>query len=200
MSKKIAAILVLTVVSFHVLCICSFGVIITKKVETETKTASLEPVSSQSFYIGNKGIQFDTYLNKEIAGHHYSIKIPHGWRIKVGKRAGSYIINFAGGSASVMVMELSGSSTLEDYIIMQEEPGLRNKLDGYNRVSYEKAIKAYRLIYVFSSNDKDYWAARTYYEGEGRFCLVTLTSLQSDLNDRKALFDAVINCFRWESE
>lgn len=198
--NKMLNILVLAFAALNILCSCSFGVVIINKAAIITARPSLEPSGTQTFAIGDKHVKFDTYLNKDIKGYNYSIKIPSGWHIKAGKRAGSFVVKFAGGSCSSTLTKVPGIRNLEAYILGQEEPDLEQKLSVYRHINFEKGYGVYRLTYTFYSDGDGYWEARTYYEKGDRFCLMTLTVLQSDLNDMLKLFDAVVNSFRWEND
>jgi hypothetical protein len=143
----------------------------------------------------------NAYHNRDLAENFYTIQFPQAWQLGPNQ-PGGYVFTFTGGNAKVETMDVPDNSTLELFVLSQDEPKLKNSLTGYKRVNYQKmqinGNGAYQLTYTNTQNGATYQTIRTYITGADKAGVITLTS---DINQNTTLtpiFTSIINSFNWE--
>jgi hypothetical protein len=200
MNKKVIAVFILTLVSLVVLWAYSFGSLSEIRVTT-ANPASLQPVPEQTVVAQNK-VAFNVYHNKDLKENFYTIKFPQTWQLQPKSPAGSYHLTFIDGSGSAQLIDVPDNSTLELFVLSQQEPRLKKSIGGYRRISYQKMMvngnEAYQLIYRSNMNGEDYTTTRTYIAGQDQASVITLAVKQNDFATIQPLFLSIVNSFQWE--
>lgn len=199
MNKKIIFIAILTFVALGGLVFYTYGPA-SHPVGPTVNPASLKPTPAQSNSTG-KNIAVNTYHNRDLAENFYTIQFPQSWTPQTNQ-AGSYAFTLDSGTAKVETMDVPDNSTLELFVLSQDEPKLKSSITGYVRTNYQKLTvngnAAYQLVYTSSQNDVLYQTTRTYITGADKAGLITLT-VRADQSGSVALaFTAIIQSFQWE--
>ena len=190
MNKKVITIVILTLIALVVLTLFSFGPFSVKG------TGSVNPESLKPSTEGT----LDLYHNKDVAENYYAVKIPHEWGIKATKSA-SYALQFQGGSGSIELMDVPDNTTLELFVLSQEEPRLKKTIPNYRRSDYKKLLingkEGYELVY--ESGDSSHIISKMYITGPDKASVITLEAERSLLSNLQNIFDKVLNSFQWEN-
>jgi hypothetical protein len=100
-------------------------------------------------------------------------------------------------------MDVPDNTTLELYVLSQEEPRLRRTATAYERVDYQRleagGSDAYRLTYRSKVGPDSRQTVRTYIAGPDMAAVVTFTAKQSDSALEQPAFASVLRSFRWEN-
>ena len=101
-------------------------------------------------------------------------------------------------------MDVPDNSTLELYVLSQEEPKMQKSLLSYQRVDYKKISinnnDVYQLVYTSDIKGEKYQTTRVYISGPDRAAVITLSAKSADYNNLKSLFDLIINSFNWQKK
>lgn len=200
MNNKIIGIAIITVLALGILTFYSFGPGSNLRKSTKVNPASLQTTPTESS-VNNKKIALDVYHNKDFTENFYTIQFPHEWQ-KQSSEAGTYAFTFNGGIAKVETMDVSDNTTLELFVLSQEEPKLKASVSGYKKISYQKITlngsDAYQLTYTGNVSGQNYQTIRTYIIGKDKAGLITLTSTISQGAGLADLFNSLIQSFHWE--
>ena len=204
MNKKVIAILLLTIGALIVLYLYSFGPLSYKRTAAQVDPASLKPATAGNVTVNNKNVALSGYHNRDTKENYYTVKFPQDWQVKTGDKAGGYSLNFNGGGGTVELMDVPDNTTLELYVLSQEEPRLKKATTDYSRVGYQKTTvngaEAYQLIYRTKQGQDDYQTLRIYVTGQDASGVITLSAKQSDFANFKSLFSSVVDSFQWENK
>ncbi len=204
MNKKVIFIFALTIVALAVLYLYSFGPLSGMVASNKFNPASLSPAQTQKVTINSTDKVLNVYHNKDLKENYYTIKIPQDWQVQAGKSIGSYAASFANGNGSFELMDVPDNSTLELFVLSQDEPKLRASLTGYNRTEYKKISvngnEAYELVYTSKMNSENLQTDRIYISGQDHAELITLTVKQQDFQSLQSLFTSIVNSFQWENK
>ena len=204
MNKKVIAIFLLTIGALGVLYLYSFGPLSYKRTAAQLDPASLKPATAGNVTINNKNLALSAYHNRDKKENYYAVKLPQDWQVKPGDKAGGYSLNFNGGSGTVELMDVPDNTTLELYVLSQEEPRLKKTVSDYSRVSYQKTTvngsEAYQLVYRSKQGQDDSQTLRTYISGQDECGVITLTAKQTDFGNSQILFSSIVNSFQWENK
>jgi hypothetical protein len=203
MNKKVAIIFILTLAALGYLTCYSFGPSSTSHIGPQVNPESLKPTQTTAVSQNNEILE--VYHNKDIAENFYTISIPQSWQNSSStSRAGEYDFNFSGGTAKVELMDVPDNSTLELFVLSQEEPKLKTSLSGYKRIDYQKlninSNDAYQLTYLSDVNGTKYESIRTYITGADQAAVITFSLPQTGVASLKNTFDLVTNSFSWENK
>ena len=204
MNKKIIAIIILTIIALIVLTMFSFGPLSGKRKSASINPVSQKPENTKQVPIENKTIEFSSYHNKDMKENYYTINLPHDWQIKSGQNPGSYEITFPEGKGMVELMDVQDNTTLELFILSQQEPALIKSLNNYTRKDYKKIIingnDSYELTFNSLSNNQPVATLKTYIAGPDHAAVITL-NIQSDKFTQLAPLDSsIVNSFNWENK
>jgi hypothetical protein len=162
--------------------------------------ASLKPMSTQS-NTGSSTSAVNTYHNRDLAENFYTIQVPQSWQ-PGPNQPGGYAFTFSGGTAKVETMDVPDNSTLELYVLSQDEPKLKNSLSGYKRVGYQKVSvggnDAYQLTYTGTIDGASSQTIRTYITGADKAGVITLSANANRATSIVPIFNSIISSFRWE--
>jgi hypothetical protein len=199
MNKKVIFITLLTLVALGGLIFYTYGPA-SHPIGPTVNPASLKPTPTQN-NTGSSTSAVNTYHNRDLTENFYTIQFPQSWQLGPNQ-PGGYSFSFSGGTAKVETMDVPDNSTLELYVLSQDEPKLKASLSGYKRVNYQKVSvngsDAYQLTYTSTANGTSYQTIRTYITGADKAGVITLSA---DANQATALaltFSSIINSFRWE--
>lgn len=202
MNKKIIVIFVLTIAALAILWAYAFGPLAGTGI-IRINPASLQPTPAQTT-VSNQAMAFNVYHNKDLAENFYTVKFPQTWQLQSSSQVGSYQLTFGSGSGSAVLQDVADNTTLELFVLSQDEPNLKKTVAGYSRVNYQKIAvngnDAYQLTYHTTASGMDYETIRTYITGTDHAAVVTLTAKQSDFVGMQPLFDSILNSFQWENK
>ena len=202
MNNKVAIIFILTVVAIGYLTYYSFGPSSSKHLGPSVNPESLKPTQAAGDQ-NNKTLE--VYHNRDIAENYYAISIPVSWKIQQSElQAGKYEFNFDGGAARVELMDVPDNSTLELFVLSQDEPSLKKSLEGYKRIDYQKlnisGNDAYQLAYLSNINGTIFESIRTYVTGSDQAAVITFSFPETEAESLKTIFSSVVNSFSWENK
>jgi hypothetical protein len=202
MNKTILAILTLTVVALIGLAIYTFSPL-TKKTISKINPVSLKPAGSEKVTINSKSVAFVAYHNRDLAENFYAFELPEDWQIAPGK-PGGYVLNFSGGAGTISLTDVPDNSTLELFVLSQEEPKLKKTVSSYKRIDYKKltvnGAEAYQLLYQSMRTGEQYQTIQTYIAGSDQACIITFTTKQNEFSTLSSIFSSVTNTFHWENK
>ena len=202
MNKKVIAVFILTLVALVVLWAYSFGPLSQIRVPAANPT-SLQPIPEQTVVAQNK-ITFNVYHNKDMKENYYTIKFPQTWQLQSKNPVGSYHFTFPNGRGSAELIDVPDNSTLELFVLSQQEPRLKKSISGYHHVNYQKLSvngnEACQLIYHSNMNNEDYETIKTYIAGPDQANVITMTVKQKDFANIQPLFLSIANSFQWENK
>jgi hypothetical protein len=203
MNKKVVIIFALTIIVIIVLALYSFGPLSYKRTEAKINPDSLKPISSEKTAVSNKNIVLNVYHNKDLKENYYTVKFPQNGQVQAGNKTGSYSFSYNEIKGTVELMDVPDNTTLELYILSQDETKLK-KIIGYKREEYKKLTingnDAYQLTYASKINGEDYKTIRTYVVGQDMAIVMTVSSKQSIFADMQHISSLVFNSFRWENK
>jgi hypothetical protein len=204
MNKKVIFIFVLTIIALIILALFSFGPLSSRRNAAKINPASLKSTPSKTVHKGNASIAWNLYRNRDLRENYYSVQLPQKWNVSSGKKAGSYIVIFSGGNGTVGLIDVPDNSTLELFILSQQEPQFKKTISGYRRVDYKKLsiqnYEAYQLIYQSRKDNEAYDTVKTYIAGPDQAGALTFTVKQSSFNESYPLLNSIIQNFRWENQ
>jgi hypothetical protein len=100
-------------------------------------------------------------------------------------------------------MDVPDNTTLELYVLSQEEPRLKKESNGYKRIDYQKVSingsQAYQLTYQAAKNGKTNTIVKTYITGADQAGVITVTIPQDQFTAEQPIFAPFINSFNWEN-
>lgn len=198
MNKKIITIAVLTLSALIVLTLFSFGPLSTIRKKSGINPASLSLTQQVSVQIDDS----KTYSNIDVAENHYQISFPKNWQVGAGNAAGSYATGFARGTGEIRLMDVPDNTTLELYVLSQEEPRLKKTISSYQRVDYKKITinsnEAYELFYTDGENKNK--TITVYIAGQDHAGVVSLTAPLDNFSGLLPSFEKIINSFNWQNK
>ncbi|MGB8657527.1 MAG: hypothetical protein WCE90_07045 [Candidatus Zixiibacteriota bacterium] len=202
MNKRIIVILILTVVALIGLAMYTFGPM-NKKTIIRVNPVSLKPAGSEKVTVNDKSVAFVAYHNKDLPENFYTLEFPKVWQVTPGK-PGGYALNFDGGSGTIGLTDVPDNSTLELFLLSQEEPKLKKTVSDYRRMDYRKltvnGAEAYQLLYQGMRTGGQYQTIQTYVGGSDEACIITFTTKQNDFSALSSIFSSVTNTFHWENK
>jgi hypothetical protein len=195
MNKKVVAVIITAVAALVVLYLYSFGPLAGRRHAARPKPESLKPMAGV--------VQGTTaYHNRDSRENFFGITVPKAWQVKAGDKPGSYAFTFGAGAGSVELMDVPDNSTLELYILSQDEPRLKAAVPGYARSDYQKqtvgGVEAFRIVYRSAANGTESENIREYFTGQDMAGVMTFTTPRADSSSRTAI-DSVVNGFKWEN-
>ena len=195
MNRKVIAVAIAAVVALVVLYLYSFGPLAGRRHAARPRPESLKPAAGL--------VQGTTaYHNRDARENYFGITVPKGWQTKAGEKPGSYLFTFGVGTGTVELMDVPDNSTLELYILSQDEPRLKTAVPGFARSDYRKqtigGVEAFRLAYRSAANGTESENTREYFTGQDMAGVMTFTTPRTDSSFRTAI-DSAINGFKWEN-
>jgi hypothetical protein len=203
MNKKVTIIFILTIIALGCLTNYSFSPTSSRHLGPSVNPESLKPTQIAAAAQNNETLE--AYHNKDIAENFYAISIPVSWKIQPSApQAGKYEFSFSGGRAEVELMDVPDNSTLELFVLSQEEPRLKTALFSYKRIDYQKlnisGNDAYQLTYLSDLNGILYESIRTYITGSDQAAVITFSLLETMAASKKDIFNLITNSFSWENK
>jgi hypothetical protein len=202
MNKFVIGILILTMVALILLTLYTFGPLSTK-MSPKGNPVSLKPAEAGKVEVGPQNIPFVTYHNKDVRENYYTVGFPQTWQVTAGK-PGGYELRFAGGHGTVRLMDVPDNTTLELYVLSQEEPRFKKTLPGYQRTGYTKltlnGAETYQLTYQNSDSGGPAQTVQTFITGPDQAGVITLAAKASDFASLSGVFSSLAQTFRWEAK
>ncbi len=197
MNKKIVGIFILTITALVILTLFSFGPLAGKRKSGSVNPASLKPQTTQ---------QVASYHNKDMKENYYAVNIPKDWQVQSldDNLPGGYNLKSIQAKGIIDLIDVPDNTTLELFILSQEEPQIKKNLAGYKRITYKKLNinnrEAYQLVYSDNLLGDPGQTARTYISGPDKAAVITLFSKQTDFTALEPLFMTILNSFQWENK
>ena len=204
MNKKIIAIIIITIIALAVLTMFSFGPFSGKIKSAAINPLSEQPQSVEQMPVENQIVQFSSFHNKDMKENYYGINLPKDWQIKSGQNPGSYEITFPEGKGTVELMDVPDNSTLELFILSQQEPSFRKLLVNYTRKDYKKMTinnnEAYELTFDSADNGQSLRTIKTYIAGPDHAAVITLNIQPGKFTQLAPVYSSIVNSFNWENK
>ena len=212
MNKKVIIISILTILSLVILTLFSFGPLSNIRKQSGINPASLNPVQqspekstspqNQNNLDSNQTVDLYTYRNVDVKENYYQVSIPKNWQVTAGNNPGGYVINFSGGSGQVGLMDIPDNTTLELFLLSQEEPKLKKAVSNYQRLDYQKITingnDGYELTYSSEVNQKKSKTIIAYIAGQDQAGVISFSGPLDNFLNLQPIFDKVINSFSWQ--
>jgi len=195
MNKKVIAVAIAAVAALVLLYLYSFGPLAKQRHAARPRPESLKPAAS--------AVQGTVaFHNRDSRENYFGITVPKAWVTKADEKPGGYSFSFGAGTGTVELMDVPDNSTLELYILSQDEPRLKAAVLGYARLGYAKqtvaGVEAFRLAYRSLANGTECQNVREYVTGQDMAGVMTFTVPRADSSFRPAI-DSVIAGFLWEN-
>lgn len=204
MNKKVIFIIMLAIIALIVLTLFSFGPLTGKRKNVKINPVSQKPQNSEPVTINNQPVRFNTYSNKDVKENYYSVKLPQDWRVQSGQKSGSYNFTFPDGIGDVELMDVPDNTTLELFILSQQEPLLKKSLNNYVRKDYKKlkvnGNEAYELIFDNTDNRQFISTVKTYITGKDNAAVITLNVKQDKFIRLLPISSSILSNFKWENK
>ncbi len=202
MNKKVITIIILTIAALFVVYLYSFGPLAKTRLSHSVNQQSAKP-TAEKINLNNQQVSFNTYHNKDTKEDYYSVKTPSDWQIGQSSVPGSYDFTASNIVARAETMDVPDNTTLELYVLSQEEPRLKKESNGYKKIDYQKVSiagsLAYQLTYQAVENGKTNTIVKTYITGMDKAGVVTVTVPQDQFTAEQPIFTPFINSFTWEN-
>ena len=203
MNKKVIFIIILAVIALVVLTLSSFGPLANKRNSGAVNPISQKPQSQEQIPINNQPVQFNCFHNRDVKENYYAISLPQGWQIQSGQKAGSYSFTFPDGKGTVELLDVPDNTTLELYILSQQEPKLKKALPGYSKTNYKKLsvknYEAYELSFSSLDNGQNISTIKIYIAGQDNAIVMTLNIKQEESARLLPISNSIVNSFSWGS-
>jgi hypothetical protein len=198
MNKKILVIISLTLIALIIIYLYSFGPLAKNRLAHSINQASTIPIVEK-----NTQITFNAYHNKDTKEDYYGIKTPSTWKLATGVNPGGYIFNVEDMIFQSELMDVPDNTTLELYVLSQEEPRLKKGNNQYKKISYAKIMvnnnSAYQLTYQFTKDAKLFNVMKTYITGPDKSGVITITIPQEKFANQQPVITQFLNSFNWEN-
>ena len=152
MNLRVIVVGVLTVIAIAVLYLFTFGPLGGRLAGRKANPASLKPSPVTQPAADTASPVMNRYRNRDAKENYYSVMLPADWSVAAGKNPGSYGLTFPQGQGTVELHDVPDNTTLELFILSQEEPKLKSSIAGYERREYRKdtigGSPAYHLTYL----------------------------------------------------
>ncbi len=202
MNKKVITIFILTLAALALLWAYTFGPLSSDTI-FKVNPVSLQPTITQTT-VNNQNLSSNAYHNRDLKENFYTIEFPQTWRLGASSRVGSYQFTFDNGNGSAALQDVADNTTLELFVLSQDEPSFKKTIAGYSRINYQKLSvngnDAYQLTYHGATSSTDYETVKTYITGLDHAAVITLTAKQSDFANMQPLFTSILNSFQWENK
>lgn len=200
MNKKVITIAILTLSALIVLTLFSFGPLSNIRKKSGINPASLNPAQQPSAGVSDT----KAYNNVDVKENYYGISFPKDWQIGTGNAPGSYTINFSGGNGEIRLMDVPDNTTLELYVLSQEEPRIKKTSSAYQRVDYQKMTvsgnEAHELVYANGENQNKTKTITVYIAGQDHAGVVSLSAPFDAFANVLPSFEKIINSFNWQNK
>ena len=204
MNIKVIIIITLTIAALVILYLFTLGPLYQKGNVIVANPESLKPINSESIPVENKKQMFNEFHNKDLVENFYAIKLPQDWQLQASVGNGGYSLKNESAIIAVELMDVPDNSTLELFILSQQEPDIKKNFQGYRRISYQAGTingsEAYQLTYSIEREGKTYQIRRDYITGTDRAIAATLEAPQSDYQRYIATYQVVLDSIRWENK
>lgn len=194
MNKKVITVIILATIALVILYLYSFGPLANRRHIAQVNPESLKPTSSQDI---------SEYNNRDLKENYYHITFPQTWLVEQGTATGGYLFSFDVLKGSVELVDVPDNTTLELFVLSQEEPKLRKEVPGYEKTSYLKlslsGTDAYELKYASTLNGDKFENIKTYISGQDMAGGITITIPQGKSSSFAQEINSVLTSFQWEN-
>jgi hypothetical protein len=200
MNKRVVAILILTFFALIAVWVYSVGPLANMRKKIRFNPSSLKPILEQ--IATTRNLLFNLYHNRDVGENFYTIKLPLDWHLQKGAEPGGYSLAFNQGNATIGLMDVPDNTTIELYVLSQEEPRFKRTILEYKRLDYKKitldSTEAYQLTYSGKLHGEDYQIIRTYIPGQDRAAVLTMATKKREFTDLQVVYASIIESFHWE--
>jgi hypothetical protein len=196
--------LILTIIALIVLWAYSFGPLAQKIApRPRVNPASLKATPQRAIVV-QESLAFDVFHNRDAVENFYTIGFPQTWQRQSNSSAGGYKFTFFDGIGTIDLMDVPDNTTLELFVLSQQEPILKKNITGYHRIDYMKLSingnDTYQLIYRSTLNGTDYQTVKDFIAGQDQAAVITLSTVPDSFEVRQPVFRAVLESFHWENK
>ena len=203
MNKVVISIFALAILALGGLTAYTLSPLSKKSIVPQVNPTSLTPTQGSAQVGSSTPVALSVYHNRDMAENYYTVSVPQSWQLQPNQPAGNYDFLYADGASTVELMDVPDNSTLELYILSQDEPKLKQTTQGYQRVNYQKMTvngsEAYQLTYTSTQNGASYKTVRTYIAGQDHAGRITLSAKLNAFGQYANTFNAVVQSFKWEN-
>ena len=203
MNGKVIFVLVLTVAALVILSLFSFGPLSNTVRKAVINPVSSQPAPSTPVVVNNTEVTMNAFHNKDVRENYYTFSAPSDWQVQSGTSPGSYTFTFSGGSGSIEQIDVPDNSTLELFILSQQEPKLKSTIPGYTRTDYKKLAingnEAYTLVFDSAEEGGQFKNSRTYIAGPDQAIVITFHTSPDALSALQPFFTQLTESFKWEN-
>jgi hypothetical protein len=201
MNKKVIFVLVLTLAALFLVYLYSFGPLaksrLAQKVNPQSRTYVKQSATSTASTL-------NVFHNKDLKENYYSVSVPSGWKLDTTSViAGKYLFTIPQGSAEVMLQDVADNTTLELFVLSQEEPRIKKEVSGYKKLNYQKITinsnPAYQLTYVSQVGGQNIVTEKTYVTGTDHAGVMTITLPEAEFSKNTAIINSLNESFVWEN-
>jgi hypothetical protein len=201
---KVIVILSLTLAAIVILALYTFGPLSHFRTNRRANPESLKPAGSETVKVNGGEMTLRQYHNRDMTENYYSVKIPEEFTVGPdGSSPGRYIVDSPLAKGTIRLMDVPDNTSLELYVLGQEEPGLSKSVPGYRKLGFEpitvNGVDAYELSYGGTDKGTGYRTVRVYIAGPDQAAVITLTSKEGDFGMEAPVFSQIINSYRWEN-
>ncbi|MCX6645939.1 MAG: hypothetical protein NTY09_06245 [bacterium] len=186
-----------------ILVLFSFGPLSNKIRQAAINPVSSQPAPSTPVVVNNAEVQMNAFHNKDVRENYYTFSAPSDWQVQSGTNPGSYNFTFSGGSGSIEQIDVPDNSTLELFILSQQEPKLKTTIPGYARTDYKNLTvngnEAYTLVYDSSEDGGQFKNTRTYIAGPDQAIVITFHTSPEAMTSMQSFFTKLTESFNWEN-
>ncbi|MCX6678891.1 MAG: hypothetical protein NTX42_00790 [Methanothrix sp.] len=202
MNRKVVIVFILTLIALGFLTFYSFGPSSITRIGPQINPESLKPAKAEATNQNNESVE--VYHNKDIAENFYVVSIPQSWQIQsTTSHPGGYDFVYNRGTSKTELMDVPDNSTLELFVLSQEEPRLKSLLPDYKRIDYQKkkvnGYDAYQLSILSDENGIRNESIKTYIMGPDRAAVITYSLPQEMVASLQNTFNLVTSSFHWEN-
>jgi hypothetical protein len=202
MNKKVISVIILAIVALVFDYLYAFGSLKQARINRSVNPQSVIP-AKVDVKVNDQPASFNDYHNKDAQENYYSVKTPADWKLEKSFVPGSYNFSAVDVNAKVELMDVPDNTTLELYVLSQEEPRLKKETSGYQRIDYQKITvngsQAFELTYQAMENGKTDTVIKTYITGQDRAGVVAVSVSNDQYSKFKPITEQFINSFTWEN-
>jgi hypothetical protein len=198
---KVLVILILTVAALVLLYLFTLGPLYQNANTIVANPDSLKAAKAETITVGQQPLAFNQYHNRDLVENYYTVKLPTDWQMQKSEGKGGYVIKKDNATITIELMDVPDNSTLELYVLSQQEPGFEAS-PGYKRLSYAATTingnQDCRLVYTAKRDGKSWQFRRDYIAGADRAIAASLEAPQGEFAGYAPVYEAVLGSFGWD--
>jgi hypothetical protein len=198
MNKKVIFVILIAIIALVFDYLYAFGPLAGARLNRSVNQRSAIP-TTESVNANNKPLALNVYHNKDATENFYSVKTPSDWKNGKSTVPGSYIFTTENITAGTELMDVSDNTTLELYVLSQEEPRLKKETSGYRKIDYQKITVNGNPAYQITYQTTNSIITKTYVTGTDKAGVITVTVPWAKFTAEQSIFTPFIKSFVWEN-